>query len=256
VARHLRNYTEYSTGPASQEWFLSSSPRPARRWDSCTHNNLTLIPLGVPQIPDARTRSTEDQWQLCTMQPNISTSQHFQCTLLTILSILLYVNYTCVSNIFNCAVRQRGNCRYFNCKDLGKCELSQTGTLDCFLYVISYDLWCPLMMVSWPSKHVGVILIQIYNCKQCAYLLVYLNNCKVCTMKTIFKKRDTFLQIKVWSIPSLNFLKPADAVQSVYSDFVTWHPHLTRQHSKTMDTTENTRRINQTEKRRRFHFWT
>jgi hypothetical protein len=30
----------------------------------------------------------------------------------------------------------------FNCNDLGKCELSRAGTLDCFLYVILYDFRC------------------------------------------------------------------------------------------------------------------
>jgi hypothetical protein len=45
---------------------------------------------------------------------------------------------------------------------------SVIGTLECFWTVTSYawrmpngdcDIWCPLMMVAWPPKHVGVILI-------------------------------------------------------------------------------------------------
>jgi hypothetical protein len=53
--------------------------------------------------------------------------------------------------------------------------LSQPGTTDYFLNVILCDFICSLITVAWPPKHVGVRLIQIYNCKQCAYLLVYLN---------------------------------------------------------------------------------
>jgi hypothetical protein len=41
---------------------------------------------------------------------------------------------------------------------------------------VTCDLWCPLVMLAWPPKHVAVTVTQIYNCKQCPYLLVCLNN--------------------------------------------------------------------------------
>jgi hypothetical protein len=31
----------------------------------------------------------------------------------------------------------------------------------------------------------GVVLIQIYNCKQCVYLLLYRNSVKMCTVYNI-----------------------------------------------------------------------
>jgi hypothetical protein len=85
-------------------------------------------------------------------QLNGSTSQHFQCTLLTVLSILLSVNLICVSHLFNCVVQETVNCRYFNCNDMGKLELSQTGTLDCFLYVILYDFRCRTERVTFGAS--------------------------------------------------------------------------------------------------------
>jgi hypothetical protein len=70
-------------------------------------------------------------------------------------------------------------------------QLSQTGTLECFLSEMLYDFrsrtepvtyGAPLTMVAWPPKHVGVTLMQIYDCKLSAYLLVYLNSVKICTV--------------------------------------------------------------------------
>jgi hypothetical protein len=45
------------------------------------------------------------------------------------------------------------------------------------------ELWCPLMMmVAWLSKHVGLILIQVYTHKQCVHLLVCRNSIEICTV--------------------------------------------------------------------------
>jgi hypothetical protein len=62
--------------------------------------------------------------------------------MLNILSILLHVKLDLCITPFNCAFRVRVNCHYFNRNDLGICELSQTGTLDCFLNEIWYDFRC------------------------------------------------------------------------------------------------------------------
>jgi hypothetical protein len=43
---------------------------------------------------------------------------------------------------------ERVNFLYFNCNDLGQCELSQPGTTDYFLNVILCDFICSLITVA------------------------------------------------------------------------------------------------------------
>jgi hypothetical protein len=47
------------------------------------------------------------------------------------------------------------NCHYFNSNDLGKCELSQTDTVDCLLYVILCDFRCRTGPVAFGAPDDG-----------------------------------------------------------------------------------------------------
>jgi hypothetical protein len=55
------------------------------------------------------------------------------------------------------------NCHYFNCNDLGKCKLSQTGTLDCFLYVILYDFRCRMEPVTFGIPDNGGLTTETHR---------------------------------------------------------------------------------------------